>query len=289
MFKKVLVPLDGSELAQGILPFVSLLAKQLKAPLTLLWVADAKRRVPAGLQVKEHLQEISRRLAADNVTADVSVSAGDSAREIVKVAGDQGFDLIAMSTHGRGGLGRGVLGSVADEVIRSSPIPTLVVAPEMAKKFWTEGEPISKIVVPLDDSPEAEAVLPYVEELARILTLEVILVRVISTGGPYVGLLDDARFVEINPEIKEMAQNYLEALTERLENKGLLVVWRLLDGIPGERLVDFARETPQNMIALTTRGRSRIERWLEGSVSEALVRASGDPVLVIASLRADDG
>ena len=287
MFKKVLVPLDGSELAQGILPFVSLLAKQLKSTLTLLGVADAKNRVSAGLQVKEHLQEISRRLAADNVTADVAVSAGDPAREIVKVAGDQGFDLIAMSTHGRGGLARGVLGSVADEVIRSSPIPTLVVAPERVKKFWTEGEPISKIVVPLDGSQEAEAVLPYIEGLARILTLEVILVRVINTGGPYVGLLDDARFVGIDSDIKEMAQDYLEALTGMLKNKGLPVEWRLLDGIPGQRLVDFARETPQNMIALTTRGRSGIERWLEGSVSEALVRASGDPVWVIPAHRAD--
>ncbi len=179
-----------------------------------------------------------------------------------------------------------MLGSVTDTVIRSSPVPTLVIGAKSARNYELEDEAISKVVVPLDGSRHAEAVLPYVEELAKTLSLEVILVRVIHTGGPYTGLSDDTQMLEVDPAIKAKAVAYLESMTENLRSKDLIVSWKLLEGSTSQKMIDFARETPQSLIALATRGHSGIERWLEGSVSEAVVRDSGDPVLVVPPRRA---
>jgi nucleotide-binding universal stress UspA family protein len=233
------------------------------------------------------LETVAKRVANGQLKPEIRVVVGPPFPTIIEAAENEGCDLIAMSTHGRGGLGRGVMGSVADQVMPNSNVPTLLVAPYRAEELRTEGAPLTKIVVPLDGTPEGERVLPYVEELALALGLEVVLARVIDTGGPYTGLLDDARFVETDPAIKEAAREYLEATAEGLRANGVVVAWKLGEGVPAQKLVELARETAENMVAIATRGHSGIERWLEGSVSEAVVRVSGDPVLVIPPLAAN--
>ena len=140
-----------------------------------------------------------------------------------------------------------------------------------------------RVVVPLDGSPLAETALPYAVELATKLSLELDLVRVIDTGGPYTALLDDAKFVEALPEIKEEASGYLREVTARLAKQGLDAHPRVLEGSPAREVVDFARDTAQDMVVITSHGRSGFTRWRLGSVAETLVRASGDPVLIIPS------
>lgn len=320
MFNRILVPLDGSEEAEGILPFVTAIVRGTEATVTLLAVIDtnsmevARPRpeaqssmAPGSLfvtgsreqpivdtyrtqseeaaeeEAKTALRVIARRLADQGVEARVEASSGPVAEEILRVAKKEGSDLIAMSTHGRGALGRAILGGVTDKIIHSSNVPTLTITPERAKTYWGDGVVLSKILVPLDGSGLAETALPYVEALARDLSLDVILARVLKLSGlyaPYSG----PPYVDSGPieaEIEREAVEYLKEVASLLEAKGLNASYKLLRGATAKAITELARETPQDIIALTTHGRSGLTRWVLGSVAEALVRASGDPVLVI--------
>ena len=327
MFKKVLVPLDGSDVAEAVLPYVSALTRGLNVPLVLLTVLDpaavevpvparpgprdkpefwmagpfmvtkpsAESGGPYRYQLEEMAQEkaeaalkmVSERPTMEGIEVDVVASFGSAAEEIVQVADREGCDLIAMSTHGRATLGRAVLGSVTDKVIHSSNVPVLAITPERARVYWTDGVAMSKIMVPLDGSELAETVLPYVEELAQALSLEVILVRAVKLGGFHGGFYGPQPYDPyiahgvLEAELEQSAVEYLEGAAAGLRAKGLNVHWRLLKGPHAQDIVESARETPQDIIALTTHGRSGFTRWWLGSVAETLVRASGDPVLVI--------
>lgn len=336
MFNKILVPLDGTELAVGILPYVSHLAKGLNVPVTLLSVIDPDalelpeymRRapgathteyIPGGMSaemgvahaeesrertgvhrhetgrpyasqlfdnaeesVRARLIEAAGRLRNDGVKAEYRIAFGKPAEKIAEVAAIEGCDLVAMSTHGRNALGRGILGSVTDKVVHIGHLPVLTITPERARDYWKEGATISKIMVPLDGSPEAESVLPYVEELAAKLSIEVMLVRVLKLvdwTSSYA--FNYTAMDELEAELETDAADYLKRIARRLADKGLKVEWKLLWGAPAVAIVDLARETPHDLVALATHGRSGLTRWVLGSVAEAIVRASGDPVLII--------
>ena len=281
MFEQVLVPLDGSELAEGILPYVSQLAHRIDAKVLLLSVVDPlKSSETAGFTLRRELEEVERRLIEEGIEAASIVSYGDPADQIMRVADVEGCDLIAMATHGRGALGRVFHGSVTDRVVRHSRLPTLAIFPNETQGLC-EGWDLPRVIIPLDGSSLAETALPYAEELAGKLGLELVVVRVIDTGGPTFGWLDDARYVDVDPEIEAKAVEYLAGVTGRLQAKGLKVQSRLLKGAPGQELLGLAHETQDNIIVTTTHGRKGLDRWVEGSVADTLIRYSSSPVLVI--------
>jgi nucleotide-binding universal stress UspA family protein len=135
MFKKILVPLDGSKLAEGILPRVEWLAKIHEGEVTLLRVALAhifpgqdpvQHQVNVVREAEEYLAKIESALRSVGVKINSVVLYGNDAQEIVDHARDRDFDLIAMSTHGRTGLTQFVLGSVANKIIHTSTVPILL-------------------------------------------------------------------------------------------------------------------------------------------------------------------
>ena len=142
-------------------------------------------------------------------------------------------------------------------------------------------------MVPLDGSPLAESVLPYVEFLAQQLSLDIMLVRVLKIVKDVTVLLapSEPHFDsgDLEAEIEAEAAGYLDAVAERLRAKSLKVDLRVLKGNPAVAITDLARETPHDMIALASHGRSGHTRWVMGSIADTLVRMSGDPVLVVPS------
>ena len=135
MFKKILVPLDGSKLAEGILPRVEWLAKIHEGEVTLLRVALAhtfpgvdpvQHQVNVVREAEEYLAKVEANMRSVGVKVNSVVRYGHDAQEIVDHAKDRNFDLIAMSTHGRTGLGQFVLGSVASKVIHTAIVPILL-------------------------------------------------------------------------------------------------------------------------------------------------------------------
>lgn len=135
MFKKILVPLDGSKLAEGILPRVEWLAKIHGAEVTLLRVAVAhtfpgmdpvQHQMTVVREAEEYLAKVEENLKSVGVNARAVVRYGHDAQEIVEHARTREFDLIAMSTHGRTGFTQFVLGSVANKVIHTATVPILL-------------------------------------------------------------------------------------------------------------------------------------------------------------------
>jgi nucleotide-binding universal stress UspA family protein len=292
MFNKILVPLDGSELAEGILPYVSSLAKGLGIPVVLLSVIDhdamevPERVRPESRAAEEaaraRLVAVVERLGKEGVNAEYRLTSGKPAERIAEVAESEGCDLVAMSTHGRSAIGRGIMGSVTDKLVHIGHLPILTMTPDRARDYWKEGVEISRVMVPLDGSPVSESVLPYVEELAARLSLEVVLVRVAKLASMiFSEALPQSGGANLDAEIETEATEYLKGVARRLSDNGLNVQWKLLSGSPAVAIVDLARETPHDLIAMATHGRSGVTRWVVGSVAEAVVRASGDPVLII--------
>lgn len=299
MYKKIVVPLDGSRLSEAILPYARSFARALEAPVELLIVTspevisgftDPRQGryvdvVEANMKrdSREYLQRIAGSFAGP---ARVSCSAeiGNAAEVIVEKGSVEREALIAMATHGRSGLQRWLLGSVADKVLHATANPLLLVRP--TEQASAEGEAaLKKIVVPLDGSDLAESVLPHVKPLAQKMGSEVVLLRVYSllTGGyvaeaeAYTPALD--RFLE---ELKEDATKYLEEQARRLSHGGLKnVSYVVMEGDSAGVIIDFARKTPDNLIGMCTHGRSGVGRWVLGSVTDRVVRHSGDPVLIL--------
>ena len=281
MFKKILVPFDGAGLTDGILRFIPQMAKGFDSSVILLWVMTPNGSRSSGAMTVVELEEAARRLSEEVREAIPMVTVGSPAATIMRVASEEDCDLIAMASHGRGSIGRGLLGSVSDDVVRNSPVPTMVFASGKADKDWSEEAEIDRIIVPLDGSSYAETALPYAEEMAQRMDLEIILIRVNYREGVYsLGVAGVPIFPE-DPNVQIRDESYLKRVTGRLQNNGLRATWQWLEGSPPHRTAGFARKTHNNIIVLATRGHSGIERLIGGSVSELAVVESGDPVIII--------
>jgi nucleotide-binding universal stress UspA family protein len=286
MFNKALVPLDGSAQADGVLPYVARLVRGLNRPLVL---AAALESGPAPTlerrrqDMDRHLREVVTRLAGVGVEATPVVAVGRPAQEIVRLAEQEGCNLILLPRQRDDARARGSLGSIAEKVIQASPVPILTIPPPEAAFDRSDGGPIASVIVPLDGSPLAEMALPYAEALAQPLAAEVVLVRAVSLGDRYMVTLGDGpSFDAVPPEVvDDEAAAYLSRVADKLRAEGVEVRWQLLRTPPAPGIVELARQTPQSLIALTTHGRSALARWFMGSVAEAVVEAAETPVLVI--------
>jgi len=297
MYTRILIPLDGSQVAEQVLPYARLMAGALKIPVELLGVIDVDLLPPAlyteanqyldtlvsdGIRTtKEYLKAIAGTF--DGTPVQYFVEKGKPAEVVIgRAAADKGT-LIAMATHGRSGIGRWLLGSVAEKVLRGTTNPLLLVRGVEEAKASSEAA-LKSIVASLDGSKLAETVLPSVIELAKTMNLQVILTRAYALPMAAYAGADDyiPNYKEILAVVNEEASTYLAGKVKELNEKGLKNVSSvLLEGSAPEEIIGFARRTPDNLVAMCTHGRSGVKRWVLGSVTEKVVRHSGDPVLVV--------
>ena len=291
MYERILVPLDGSPMAEQVLPYVSALGKAFGSSVTLYRAFDP---VDESLSDPAHGVYIDRLASAFRNTAldylgrvkssmtelgdSVTTSAheGAAASLIVNEAANDPNTLIAMSTHGRSGITRWVLGSVADKVLRAACNSLMIIRARPQEGFspglvatrserWSTSVQIDTLVVPVDGSPMAEEVLPHVTAMSKAIGAKVSLVRVATSQDG-----------------QAEAREYLDQVSERLGQEGVSSVeGQVLSGEPAGALLDMLQSSPNTMVTMmTTRGRSGLERWVLGSVSERVVRYSGTPVLI---------
>ena len=297
MYTKMLIPLDGSRTAEKVLPFARALAVTLKIPIELLGVldigvmvthvaTDKVRYLDTWIAQGErsssvYLKDVAGRLSGLSVTC--AVERGRPAEVIIERAAADRGTLITMATHGRSGINRWLLGSVAEKVLRGTTNPLFLVRGN--EESTTDGAPAMKsIVVPLDGSELAESVLPTVVEVAKALDFEVVLCRVYELpASAYYGAEDYLpNYDALKAQVKDEASNYLEQKVEVLKEKGLAKVSSVvLEGTGPDEIIQFAQAHPDSLVAMCTHGRSGVKRWVLGSVTEKVVRHSGDPVLVV--------
>lgn len=297
MISSALVPLDGSQLAEQSISYAQALlpdggelvllhvVPELDPALSeLIWTAQ---EIQPGQQIdaaQTVLERLKRTAADRRLRWKTKVTCGDPVAEILQGVEQEGSDLIVMSTHGRGAVGRGVFGSVADRVSRTSPVPVLLVRPQPASESVAPVA-IKRLVVPLDGSPLAEQALPLATELAGRLQVPVHLARAIDFSY----LLAPTSFVMIPADVYQEtvsvveadAENYLEGIANRLRAEGVQTDWKILQGSPYFSIT--ADSQAGDLIVLTSHGRGGMLRWLLGSVAEKLVREASVPVLLVPS------
>jgi nucleotide-binding universal stress UspA family protein len=231
-----------------------------------------------------------QQLADAGVETDAPVVvAGVPSEQIVGQAQEGEFDLIAMSTRGHSGPRRGLLGSVTDEVIRSTRTPVLALSPSAIERSAQNDHRLSSLTVPLDGSELAEGILPHAQEMAQQLSLGIHLVRVIALGSlayyASEGVTMDTAPVE--EELEEEAEAYLGPIARRLsEGGGAPTDFTIMKGSPALTIIDHLGNTTGNLAAICTHGRSGIGRLLIGSVADSIIRSAGVPVLVFSSQEA---
>jgi nucleotide-binding universal stress UspA family protein len=294
MFNKVLVPLDGSALSARALPFAKRVATAAGARLIVVRAhlpADdlglrleypelslAERADMEREAAQAEFQSVIDGLRKDSLDVEGHFAEGAAADVIYEQAAATRASLIVMSTHGHGGLGRWLYGSVADEVLRRVPVPVLLVS-AVCTEMWAEDQPL-RVVVPLDGSDLAAEVLGPARDLAVTLGSELLLLAVVE---PIV--LYPYRHLEAIGDVAELqeaqARQYLDKVaTELRATDAPAVSTRIVRGDAAAEICSVAREVGAGAIAMATHGRSGMARLLLGSVATRMLHQSSVPVLI---------
>ncbi len=305
MSNPVIVPLDGSALAEQILPLGVSIARKMGRPLMVLQVVPIPTRAAPGetggvltveemldllrSRAQEYLAGVEKRIKEADVGVSVEgliVTARTPAEGIAAAADEHHASFVVMATHGYTGLSRWALGSVTDQVLHLTKHPLIVVRPQEQEKPTPLSEEtlpvLRRIVVPLDGSPLAEHVLPFVADLARAFNAELFLYRVLTM--PFTGLGVDTGFVlaEQYWEIaREEAETYLKGVAGSLQQQGLTVSYNVGIEPVADAILAFADQVGADLIAMTTHAREGLTRLIMGSVADRVVRAGHAPVLVV--------
>jgi nucleotide-binding universal stress UspA family protein len=301
MFTKLLVPLDRSSLGEQALGRAADIARACKADVDIVLVHHADKYADfgyiAGLEAaqfeaeEKYVAEMAGELSRNGgVPATHAVVRADVVSGIVARAHDIGADLIVMTSHGRTGLSRAWLGSVADGVIRRSAIPVLMLRPTSEIAAWlAPPNPYRKILVPLDGSQEAAAVCDAATALARCSGARLMLLRIVP---PVPLLTTDETIAAVYPTLipDEVATaGIVEEARQKLDGIARTMVDR--DGVEvdhhvlvasnvAQAVLDFASASSADAIAMSTHSRGP-SRLLMGSIADKLLRGSHLPVLLL--------
>jgi nucleotide-binding universal stress UspA family protein len=273
MFNKIIVPLDGSSLAECALEPAVALAAAGQLELILISIPAFEKILLPGAagngfawpdqllelardQSESYLAETALRLGPERLQVRTEVREGDVAGAIVDTAAAEGASLIVMSTHGYSGLTRWVLGSITEKVLRASTCPVLAVR---------STAPIGNLLIPLDGSLLAESVLEPALEVAHALAAQVTLLRVVD--------FDNASYEEAKDYLHKTADRY-----RHLADMGQPVV---MFGPAAQSILEVAQTHHIDLIAMATHGRTGLRRWVYGSVTEKVLRSAGRAMLVV--------
>jgi nucleotide-binding universal stress UspA family protein len=264
--RRILVPLDGSPEAEAALEAIKPLVGAYDPEVLLLHV---EKDPEAGAKMPVEVLSAAKALRSSGVQCSMVTREGNPAEEILSVAQERWADVIALSTHGRTGLRRALLGSVAEEVLRASRVPVLVCRPGAAAGTW------KTIVVPLDGSARSEEILAEASRMAGLQKAELHLVqaalpRVVAGGVGELG-------VYLPPEDP---MPYLRATAGALAARGVTARLVALEGRAATEVVRYAKEVGAGLICMASHGRTGMARLLLGSVAEEILRHAPCPVLV---------
>ena len=297
MFNKLLIPLDGSRTAEKALPYARYLAQDKNVAIKLLAVVDvanmathmtADRALHLDTMVEDAVRTSEKYLEAiagtlPSAKIKTVVETGRPEEVIIEKAAAEEDTLITMATHGRSGMNRWLLGSVAEKVLRGASDPVLLIRAREDSR--AEDEPkLKSLIVPLDGSDLAERVLPAAIELAKQRDLEIVLVRTYNIPTTaYAGVEGYALPMDdLLKGMREEACEYLENKVADVKKLGAAKVsFSAKEGLAADEIISFAKNIPGGLIAMSTHGRSGLRRWVLGSVTETVVRHSENPVLVI--------
>ncbi len=295
MFGHLLVPLDGSDLAEAVLPAAVQLARTQGARLTLLHVLErdapdevhGQRHITNEKEGLRYLEEVAAKLPP-GLTVETHVHPNlehNIPRSIVEHAAELGVDLILLCTHGRSNLRRWLFGSIAQQVIALGDTPVLVISPSEIPQG--QGFTCRRILTPLDGDPEHEAGLQVAIALAASCGAALHLLVVVPTRetlsgeGSASALLLPATTAALLEMTQQAAADYLRRQAERAAAAGVPVTSEVQRGEPAAAIAQAAQTAHADLIVLATHGKTHTDAFWSGSVSPRLSSKTRRPLLLV--------
>jgi nucleotide-binding universal stress UspA family protein len=300
MYRSILVPLDGSAFAEHALPLALSIARRAKAPLQIAHVDlvpapmyvlsrpnmestyDAQARERAAAYLDDVVWRLSARTSVPVETVLLEGSVAEALQEHVAI---KGVDLVVMTTHGRGALGRAWLGSVADKLVRHLPIPVLLVRPREEPHDLTAEPVLRRVLIPLDGSALAEQALEPALTLGGLMPAEYTLLHVVEPmlimGDEMGAFATGAAAAAMHAQLPEEGRKYLSGVVQQLGSRGETVQSKVvIDRPAAEAILQEAKTGGCDLIALATHGHGGLARLLLGSVADKVLQGAPVPVLV---------
>jgi nucleotide-binding universal stress UspA family protein len=296
MFKHVLIPLDGSKLAEAALPAAAFVAKNMGASVTLIHIIE--KNAPAEIHGEAHLRDPQEALAyLDSVARaafppSVRVSThvhteeeSNIPRSIVDHAGEYDPDLIILCSHGSGGLRDLLFGSIAQQVINAGATPVMIIHPRSSGEAQTFN--CQQLLVPVDAEAGHEQGIETAAGLARHCAMKMQLLAVIPTLGTLpgehaaTGILLPAATRAMLEIAEENAREYLAGWIKRLRADDIAVSVQVERGDPAQVIVAASRATGADLIVLGTHGKSGQDAFWAGSVAPKVASQVHVPLLLV--------
>lgn len=284
MYDTILVPTDGSAAAETATETALDLAQRFDASLHAINVVELNEfpidveseAAEASTQRGEETLATLRDQAADvevSATTHVIETADPIHQAIIDYAINHDADLIAMGTHGRTGLNRLVLGSVTERTLRTSPVPVLTVHEDI-----TLDPDFETVLVPTDGSDAANVAADHGITLAEATDAAMHIVHVVDLTA----VSGEFGSAEVLNALEEAGQQAVDDVINRAEDTGLRSVEAsVLSGTPARTILDYAEERDIDLVVIGTHGRTGLDRYLLGSVTEKVVRVADVPVLTV--------
>jgi nucleotide-binding universal stress UspA family protein len=284
--KEILIPLDGSREAESVLPYLRDLAPKFGSRVHILGVCIGRKTRRVNRLLEDYIIEIANGLHRDNIQAEPIIQYGIAADKILDFTVEKEIDLIIMTTHGRSGITRWWMGSVAEKVISEATAPVLLIRSRRPRKTGAAEKLhfLHKILAPLDGSDIGEAALPYAETLGFNLRASVSLLQVISPPGTIeANLLGGPDWRKFVKAMHDAGENYLKSIAEKLSDRGIKATYEVVTGDPADKIVEYAEDKKIGLIAMSTHGRTGIARWVLGSVADKALHGARIPILLVRS------
>jgi nucleotide-binding universal stress UspA family protein len=307
MYRSILVPLDGSTFGEHAVPWAATIARRAGAKMTLAHVHEPASVLygEGAVMLSDELDTHARgqkQLYLDHVvgrlyggaamTAEARMLEGGVVEAIHEYVNKNHIDLVVMTTHGRGPMGRFWLGSAADKLVRRLNVPLLLVHPAATTPDLTEERAVHHILIPLDGSELAEGIITPATSLGESMQSDYTLLRVVRPVHPtlpYTEGLSVAqmageildRIETLQGEVLKEAQGYLTGVAEKLRARSIGVRTRVaVEEHPASAILQEAGTCGADLIAIETHGRGGLIRLVLGSVADKVLRGSTIPVLV---------
>ena len=296
MFQHLLVPLDGSRMAESVLPAVVYLTDRLQARVSLVHVIE--KDAPTEIHGESHLRTtdeadaylkaISQRAFPEGTPMDYHVHESvvrNVGNSIFEHIGELGTDLVIMCSHGRGGFRDLVFGNIAQQVIALGITPVLIIRPskdDSETKFS-----LQRLLVPLDGNPEHEQGIPVAKELAQACEASLHLLQVVPTFSTVSGTLGATgkllpyATTEFLDMLVQKAEEYLQTHQANLQTLGIETTYQVLRGNPAEIIRKTATQLDMNLIILGTHGKKGTQAFWSGSVAPRVCQTCRIPLLLV--------
>jgi nucleotide-binding universal stress UspA family protein len=304
MFERILIPLDGSPRAELILTQIARILRLKDSEIILC----QSSHVPLGFQTsktvafydqvrgaaKSYLEGVAARFSDRGARVRVRVGEGSPEEVILDAAAAEGATMIAMTTHGRSGIARWSMGSVAEKVARASAVPVLLVRsfrrspngdllPAAAEEL-----PFRRILVPVDGSPPSAASVGPALEFGKLTGAEMVVLHVrplVIPPSPILPGMEAAAPIFQPPTTVPLQDPVVTPAADRFGGAGLKVTPVSVEGDAAAEILDRSATQDIDLIVMGTHGRSGLPRWLTGSVAERVLRAATVPLLLVRDLQ----